>query len=256
MLALDKGLDTYTGKGLSQFFLPADHPFRLATIQQLAASPDFLGSLPPLLVLSSDQGGGGFQTYWYMLYQCSARVMLLSDPSHRGWNDLKQALVDAGLWPFILLFAIVLNLDFGPWDGAAFHQKAAESMGNVMANGGLQHPLLRACKEAILKDQGWWERRHEEHVEVDLQELCLHCFDAKSQRVALNRWMNLIHSAKKYLPFWHCRLVAYLNVGVLEGAGLPTGEPLSAVPRKATPGAPSSSSAAGSSTDGPKTTKK
>eukprot|EP00974_Lingulodinium_polyedra_P094214 9129216-Lingulodinium_polyedra.AAC.1 len=77
-----------------------------------------------------------------MAYACHARALLMSDPSHRGWNDIKQALLDSGLWVFILLLVVVLNLDFGPWDGSAFHQRASEGMQSLFAAGGVAHPFL------------------------------------------------------------------------------------------------------------------
>eukprot|EP00974_Lingulodinium_polyedra_P084201 8153620-Lingulodinium_polyedra.AAC.1 len=125
MLAIDSVLLALMGAGLAYFLVPEDDPWRRMTITALKDKLLAETVPPPLLVVSSDQGGGGYQCVFYLAYRGGARLMHLSDPSHRSWNDVKQAFSDAGVWAFVLLMTVVLNLDYGPWDGAQFHQKAA-----------------------------------------------------------------------------------------------------------------------------------
>ena len=139
----------------------------------------------------------------------------MSDPSHRVWNDIKQAFTNAGLWTFVLVMSIVLNLDYGPWDGAAFHQRSQDAMANILANGGLQHPLFLHFKNNILKDLGWWSRRHDPGLDESLTEELKDTFTSKSTRVSLNRWFGFLRSCKSYNRFWHGRRLAYAWVVIL-----------------------------------------
>eukprot|EP00974_Lingulodinium_polyedra_P125684 11195434-Lingulodinium_polyedra.AAC.1 len=71
-------------------------------------------------MVAMDQGGGGFQAMMYMVQVAGLMGGCLFDPSHRTWNDCKQAVTDSGLWGFCLLLQVVLNLDFGPWEWKLF----------------------------------------------------------------------------------------------------------------------------------------
>ena len=63
-----------------------------------------------------------------------------------------------------------MNVDYGPWDGSAFFNKAQEACQKLMQSGGTQHPLARCFWEAILKDVGLWEVRFDEGIEEQVQE--------------------------------------------------------------------------------------
>ena len=97
LLAVGRTLSFFTSAGLVRYMVP-DACGKLS-IKELAQEPDVLAGTLPTLVCCSDQGGGGFQAWHYLLYACRLRGMLMSDPSHRAWNDVKQAVVDTGLWP-------------------------------------------------------------------------------------------------------------------------------------------------------------
>ena len=53
-------LQCLTGKGLVQFVMEEADPIGKRSIKELSEDTVFLSKVPPLLVLSSDQGGGGF----------------------------------------------------------------------------------------------------------------------------------------------------------------------------------------------------
>eukprot|EP00974_Lingulodinium_polyedra_P069920 6765192-Lingulodinium_polyedra.AAC.1 len=132
-------------------------------------------------------------------------------------------------------------------------------MQTLWATGGLNHPLLSHYWEHILKDSGLWADRHSDGIEQEVQRICLGAFEAKSERVALNRWMALLHSARSFNKTWHCRLVAYLQVEVMEGtAGFgqeSLRSALGAVPASSTEVATQPSGGTASSSSGPKGTK-
>eukprot|EP00974_Lingulodinium_polyedra_P084989 8226436-Lingulodinium_polyedra.AAC.1 len=129
LLCLDQQLLAVTGQGLVQFFLEGTDQLVTHSVAALAQGFSLWATeVPQVIVLAADQGSGGWQAFHYLVYACHARCMMLNDPSHRGWNGLKKAMVDTGLWPFILILVVVLNLDFGPWDGSSFHQRGLEAM--------------------------------------------------------------------------------------------------------------------------------
>eukprot|EP00974_Lingulodinium_polyedra_P052127 5015095-Lingulodinium_polyedra.AAC.1 len=127
-----------------------------------------------------------------------------------------MVLADTGLWPFILLLVVVFNLEYGPWEGGQFQQRALEAMQTILVNEGVSHPFLRHFRDSIIRDNGWWAQRHDGDMDDRIQGRCLQVWEAKAQRVALNRWMNVLDSAQDFNKSWHIRLVAYLQVEVVE----------------------------------------
>ena len=77
----------------------------------------------PVLTLSSDQGAGWFQAQFFLIYAMKISIHQVSDESHRLWNDSKGATQQAGLMPFVRLHSLIMNLDYGPWEGSSFFQK-------------------------------------------------------------------------------------------------------------------------------------
>ena len=118
--------------------------------------------------------------------------MMFFDPSHRSWNDVKQAMVDCGLWAYILALHIVLNLDHGPWDGSVVHAKSSEALQKLIAYVGLASPLIELFREHILKDLGLGARRFEEDIDSFLLKHMKELFNTKARRVPLNRWMEVL----------------------------------------------------------------
>ena len=50
----------------------------------------------------------------FLMHMMALNVILLCDWKHRCWNDVQLALKDSGLWFFITLTTIILNIDRGP----------------------------------------------------------------------------------------------------------------------------------------------
>ena len=80
-----------------------------------------------MLVLSIDQGSEGWAPAMWMLYAQRMRLVVVHDPSHRCWNDLKASISESGLWDAILLWGVVFNVNYGPCDGGAWWRQAQEA---------------------------------------------------------------------------------------------------------------------------------
>jgi len=77
-----------------------------------------LAALPcdrwPLLTVTS-QGSDGWCAQSYPQYGLRAHVMVVSDASHRCWNDAQLAMGSCKLWWVAGVMQAVLNFDHGPW---------------------------------------------------------------------------------------------------------------------------------------------
>ena len=85
-----------TGKGWSAFVQPADK-----TLRGPLAS---WGSV----TLAIDQGADGWSAAQYLM-STGVNLLLIGDPSHRIWNDVKLALQSAGLLQWSLIVAIIFK---------------------------------------------------------------------------------------------------------------------------------------------------
>jgi hypothetical protein len=111
----------------------------------------------PKMWAHPDQGSDG---------QCAASFLrrkskpcnlaLLWDISHGCWNDAKLTLKHLGLWLFVQLVTLVINMVHGPWEEAKWYQKlkdAADEVtrGTTPENNALWlHYLKRALHDAFL----------------------------------------------------------------------------------------------------------
>ena len=90
-------------------------------------------------------------------------------------------------------------------------------------------PLSGTTERGTLQDLGWWRDRHDPDLGPRLLAALEETFLVKSQRVALNRRMNLLRSARAFNKTWRSRLVAYLHLATLEGSKLGKAMPLKRV---------------------------
>jgi hypothetical protein len=70
----------------------------------------------PCATVCVDQGGDGWSAL-HFLASWSCNLIILSDTSHRTWNDVSLAIGDMKWTYHCLLTIIILNLDHGPWAG-------------------------------------------------------------------------------------------------------------------------------------------
>jgi hypothetical protein len=82
----------------------------------------------PTLCLVIDQGSKFYSATWFMAGSMRLRVLAISDPHHRTWNDVLDAVGASGMKHLIYEFLVVLNLPHGPWSSCVFWGEILEAM--------------------------------------------------------------------------------------------------------------------------------
>ena len=153
----------------------------------------------------------------YLMFSELLCTWAFSDPSHRAWNDLKEAAALANLWSLILIHVIILNLDFGPFEGGRFFQRAQEAWTQFTTVWIENDPLFVMFFSALLRDFGWEARASDPGIEKAVfDHMCAWC-SRKSERTSLSRWMHYLIAASIFDEWWHTRLIVYVFLGLAEG---------------------------------------
>jgi hypothetical protein len=180
----------------------------------------------PLLALALDQGSVGLASTYFLIYALSAAAVIVADPSHRVWNDLCLALKGAGLWSYIILMQIPLNLNYGPFDGASWFGQGRTASSEYTRHCDRSDVLFQYWLRRIATDLGLEDRLHEDGIadeifdHLESQET----FKKKGGKVALCRWMGWLDVAEERDCQWHTRLLAYLFWGITHGWARPRGK--------------------------------
>eukprot|EP00974_Lingulodinium_polyedra_P041938 4026356-Lingulodinium_polyedra.AAC.1 len=74
-----------------------------------------------------DQGSDGWCPAMWLLYAQELRMVLFFDASHRLWNDLRTAIAKTDMWSTVLLWGVVFNTNYGPYEGASWWRQAQEA---------------------------------------------------------------------------------------------------------------------------------
>lgn len=177
---------------------------------------------PPSITFALDQGPQSFPTVFYMGYSLRLHVFWHYDASHRLWNDVKDSLAETGNWGFVCISTIVMNLDFGPWDGSEFYHRSAEALRHFAVNASVSHPLFARFVADIAAEDGIGDGAllNSSQRQAIFESLASHrSWSRKSLRVALSRWFGWVDSAAAFLETWHVRLLSYLWVCIVSGYG-------------------------------------
>lgn len=106
LCALDNMLTSCRGSGIAAFTPDIGKPVAEQSL--------------PLLSVCIDQGSVGFSSMHYLLFGLQANCVLVSDPNHRSWNDLKHSIKQSGLWECAVAPGVAMNVGFGPFEGQAW----------------------------------------------------------------------------------------------------------------------------------------
>ena len=139
-------------------------------------------------------------------------MLMVPDESHRTWNDAKQALTDASWWQLVLLHALCMNLDYCPFEGAAFWLKMKATKSKLVERLGQASALLLAFVPRKLQDLHWLHRADEADIESAAWEAFAgaECFLKKATRTSPARWFAYASSVEEFDTAWHCRCLALL----------------------------------------------
>ena len=84
---------------------------------------DFCIHTTPLLISVSDQGGINRAGLDYLAFKLNLSLHIQFDPYHRGWNDVKESLKKSNLFKTFLSYALLWNVNYGPFGSKEWHQK-------------------------------------------------------------------------------------------------------------------------------------
>jgi hypothetical protein len=138
------------------------------------------------------------------------RVIFIKDPSHQEWNNVKDALKQAGMWQLVLETTFAWNQPYGPWEGASWFKAHEEAFKQVELIGqGSQCPVLH-----FLADQGQVRELGEsfsDNSEMLLEE------SNQCHKIRLTHRFNWATAAAVNLPQWHSKLRVLLHQAISLG---------------------------------------
>lgn len=219
LVALNHVLKVCTGHGLEQYRTASTplEPGVVLSDPNIDERRKTLGDA--ILTVAIDQCSVGWSAVICLMYALRLRVVPIFDPSHRCWNDVELAIGSSNLWDVILLVTLLLNLNYGPWEGAGWWRELQEAGTAYMkAVGDWWCPAFRHFLKSIARDRG------EEHMLGDESwvqsvwaELCSVATNCKGPKVALCRWMQWLDSFRWLDPMWHSRTLVMLYWGLSLG---------------------------------------
>ena len=146
------------------------------------------------------------------------RVIFIKDPSHREWNDVKEALKQAGMWQLILETTFTWNQPYGPWEGASWFKSHVEAFQQVELIGkGTQCPVLQFLADRIAADRGQVRALGEGFSDDSEMLLEESDFQNKGRKISLTRWFDWATAAAVNLPRWHSKLYLLLYQAISLG---------------------------------------
>jgi hypothetical protein len=146
------------------------------------------------------------------------RVIFIKDPSHREWNDVKEALKQAGMWQLVLETTFTWNQPYGPWEGASWFKSHQEAFRQVtMIGKGTQCPVLQFLADRIAADRGQVRALGEGFSDDSEMLLEESDFQNKGRKISLTRWFDWATAAEVNLPRWHSKLYLLLYQAISLG---------------------------------------
>ena len=167
----------------------------------------------PVLVTITDQGPNNLAALNFLQYHPQQAILILPlfDPYHRGWNDIKLALKRSicGGWRTVLEYALVGNLNYGPFHSSTWHYKKKAKLQEFILSEGVSSPYWQKYLPKICQEQ----RIPEPSSFVDSQNLlekvaALDSFATKGPLIKLMRWFSWFESMSFYSgELWATKMI-------------------------------------------------
>ena len=176
--------------------------------QKVAVLPDaFDASQVPLLCSVSDQGGINRASLDYCCFKLKLPLLVLFDPYHRCWNDIKETLkkTPPNLFKTMIAFSLLWNCNYGPAGSKEWHHKKRQKLANLMdlSNANSQHFL--AFLPFICAERGLEEPNDAEGKERVFQSMqSLNSIQVLGPLVKLMRWFSWFEAEKFYRGENYC----------------------------------------------------
>ena len=148
LLRLDNAVRASCGFGLSYFRVPKKEADR---------DPDPVTW--PRLSLVRDEGPDMAAGAAWLKRAADINLDDVQDLNHGEWNSMRSALKHTGLWGHMLVFAVVANVDYGPYQSDSwFHSLRGAWQEYCKTADPSSCPLLAEHLDGILADRGEGEK--------------------------------------------------------------------------------------------------
>ena len=90
----------------------------------------------PLLCSITDQGGLNRASLDYVVYKLGLPLLVLYDPYHRAWNDLKDSMkaTKTNLFKTMLAFSLLWNVNYGPQGSKEWFGRKQQRLQDLISN--------------------------------------------------------------------------------------------------------------------------
>ena len=163
----------------------------------------------PGLTLTTDQGPDNSCACNFLLSR-GVNLLVVSDSSHRVWNDVRQAFQGAGMMPMIMATCALINFDSGPWRSAEFFQQSKGACAELVATQGCDNALVQQMLPALMSELELAAEAGNPDLPDMIMSAMAASFDQKFQRVGMCRWFQVLDSAELLLQQWSCRFLVLL----------------------------------------------
>eukprot|EP00971_Amphidinium_carterae_P078983 1562765-Amphidinium_carterae.3 len=170
----------------------------------------------PTLGLSMDQGGDGWSAQWFLRHAGWCGVVSF-DQAHRAWNDCRNAMKNAGVWPDVISILAIMNYDSGPWREKRFHKQCLEGLLEYLEVSVEGDAIREELRPWLLKECNAEHLLVDEEVEEQIQEHLLSSLRCQIPRVGLCRWFGWQQSVTQLLRTWTARTIAMMYLCVQDG---------------------------------------
>ena len=182
--------------------------------QKVAVLPDaFDASQVPLLCSVSDQGGINRASLDYCCYKLKLPLLVLFDPFHRCWNDIKDTLkkTPPNLFKTMIAFSLLWNCNYGPAGSKEWHHKKRQKLENLMDLSNAHSQPFISFLPFICAERGLEEPHDADGRDRVFQSMqSLNSIQVLGPLVKLMRWFSWFEAEKFYRGENYCNKLLML----------------------------------------------
>ena len=110
----------------------------------------------PSVVHCIDQGSVGSSVMHYLMHSAGYFMVVLPDPKHRVWNDIKMAAQHSRqfYWRTIVQMTLVFNLNYGPFGKGSWYEEKKTFFEQWCAQASTDDPWFLKYQARIAQDVG------------------------------------------------------------------------------------------------------
>lgn len=174
----------------------------------------------PALVLLSDQEQKQLCGIYYMQRHLKLAIEHIGGPMHRTNNDITRGLVLAGAYDVCMMFMMVQNLAYGPFQKSGNFALTQEVGLEIIPHCDAEDPILARLWPLICKDNGWatpTQTGAEARRRFGADIMSSRSFSVKGPKGAPSRWCSILAGMRFWLPEFHTKLLGLVFYCVQRG---------------------------------------